>query len=109
MNVIVSRTPAAIFADALNHKTFEKTADLLERGEFAQLWSMLTKANKLERYYWVCAFSVNQHVSICSGPRVPKLDSLKNPIHECPCCMEKISSGASCEVNKFDEMMALLK
>lgn len=75
--------------------------------------------------YWVCAFCVNQHASICGGfgPAPPKgtperdnweastrdtvtLD--KYPV--CDCHEQKFFNDqpTACELNKFDDMMAYL-
>ena len=63
----------------------------------------VTQAGTLHVYYWVCAFSVNQHASICSGPFTPTIDSLNNPIEACKCSVTKVCHGSlmdGCRVNK---------
>ncbi|CAE6916950.1 unnamed protein product [Symbiodinium natans] len=115
---------AAILADCLDHRIYQDVGSLIvtEAG-FAQVRAQL--ANKLDTSYWVCAFSVNQHASICAGfgPEPPpksrawkewnmkRHDSVTGKVYPlCDCNVEKhVSHGdARCELNKFDDMMTHL-
>eukprot|EP00443_Scrippsiella_acuminata_P103075 CAMPEP_0115659158 /NCGR_PEP_ID=MMETSP0272-20121206/45579_1 /TAXON_ID=71861 /ORGANISM="Scrippsiella trochoidea, Strain CCMP3099" /LENGTH=264 /DNA_ID=CAMNT_0003097263 /DNA_START=1 /DNA_END=796 /DNA_ORIENTATION=+ len=77
--------------------------------------------------YWICAFCVNQHASICSGfPPAPpestaeyqrwdtnRRDTVTGEIHKVCRCGEPKRIGSSwsdrSELNKFDEMMELMQ
>lgn len=77
--------------------------------------------HRLQIAYWMCAFSINQHASICGsfGPPPPegtstrleweakKLDTatgLELPV--CDCCEPKhFNADRECELNKFQDMM----
>ena len=115
-----------IVADALNEGTYEELAEQLNSEEGVEkLRNRLLECGKMDVTYWVCAFSVNQHASICGGygPEPPedtpewqawdqkRYDSVslqKFPL--CRCSQPKILSHANpaCELNKFDDMMRYL-
>ena len=115
---------AAILADALGRATYKKVADkIATKSGFERVRAKLV--GKLETTYWVCAFCVNQHASICAGfgPEPPqgtaewtawdrrRYDSVTGDAFQlCSCQVEKVSShtDARCELNKFDDMMTLL-
>lgn len=101
-----SHLMAAIFADCLGRRTYEAVYELLQSVEGVQ--DLRVKlATKLHKTYWVCAFCVNQHVGICN--QVDPVDSTGAQITACPCKKQKCLTGADCEMNKFDDMMAYLK
>lgn len=84
---------AAIVADALDLPLYK---DALARLAFAGLSGLreeLLRVGKLDIVYWICAFSVNQHRSICKSKGC--------------CCETAIHSNSSpeCEMDKFREMM----
>jgi len=90
---------AACVADALGTNMYERAAaKLSDKMQMAELRAELG-AGGLGSTYWICAFSVNQHASICSQ---------KGPWQSCHCSTLKVSSGCSSEMNKFDHMMRLL-
>jgi len=108
---------AAIVADALEEPTFEMLANLMET-DLAILQRMLSPS-MLNRTYWVCAFSVNQHNAICAA----NFDHSKDPVTHlehppCVCGRPRYfnttpplrSDGKSirCQMNKFDDMMSFL-
>jgi hypothetical protein len=108
---------AAILADALQQSTFSLIASLIDT-DLSAIERMLSPA-ALARTYWVCAFSVNQHQSICgenSSGRVDPKTGIEHPV--CKCGAEKYfnatpplrADGRSlrCEMNKFSDMMAFL-
>eukprot|EP00930_Biecheleria_cincta_P005639 TRINITY_DN106572_c0_g1_i1.p1 TRINITY_DN106572_c0_g1~~TRINITY_DN106572_c0_g1_i1.p1 ORF type:complete len:501 (+),score=87.65 TRINITY_DN106572_c0_g1_i1:144-1505(+) len=99
---------AAVCADALGLPTFEAAAAMLEARQTEELRRRLEKAGKLDYCYWVCAFCVNQHCSICHVNFAPT-DSHGVPIVSCTCKVPKHASGSLSEMNKFDDMMAYLK
>ena len=80
---------------------------------------MLSQLGNMDSVYWICAFSVNQHSSICGM----NLDQHQDPVTgiehpTCPCGMPKALNATypldetgksiSCELNKFDCMMSYL-
>jgi len=119
---------AGILADALNEDYYEGVASMLISGDegIQAIRRRLADLGRLEVAYWVCAFSVNQHASICNGfgPSpgedderayeewdAKRRDSVTGEIYPvCPCHEPKISNSdpANCEVNKFDAMMRFL-
>jgi len=109
---------AAIVADALNEPSFSLIASLLDK-DIAALERMLG-AKALATTYWVCAFSVNQHASICGFIPPQSRGDPKTGIQHaaCPCGYAKYLNGSPplrsdsksipCQMNKFDDMMAFL-
>ena len=116
----------AILADALNENTYEDIAgQLASQASLSKVRQRLLKKGRLDATYWVCAFSVNQHASICAGfgPDPPKdtaawhawdkkrYDSVSmKEFPLCDCSQPKILShmNPACELNKFDDMMFFL-
>ena len=102
---------AAVLSDALQECSFSLPAELLQE-DCAFLQDLLAKMGRLDETYWICAFAVNQHISIChSNPydRDPFTDQL-HPVCQCNSTNIIDSDGrsASSEINKFDDMMRLL-
>ena len=116
---------AAIVADALGCETYGEIAQRLgTKVGLATIVSELEAADKLDSTYWVCAFSINQHATICHGfgPSPPpgtdawaawekktrnSITGERYPL--CPCHEPKTSHDfVACEVNKFDSTMTLL-
>eukprot|EP00435_Cladocopium_sp_Y103_P032482 s1523_g8.t1 len=98
---------AAVLSDALEECSFTMVQQLLDE-DLHFLWDILARYERLNDTYWICAFAVNQHISIChSNPydRDPFTDEL-HPVCKCEC--ENISDpdGRSTvsEINKFDDM-----
>ena len=64
---------------------------------------------RLEDVYWVCAFSVNQHISICNSNPYDWDPVFKRFHPTCNCSVDKIDDpdgrAAESEINKFDDMM----
>ena len=53
--------------DALERMTYEELAEeLCSLSGVTHIRRKLREAQRLESTYWVCAFSVNQHASICA-------------------------------------------
>lgn len=109
---------AAVLADALGEAEFGRVAHLLEVGELDTIEAWLQCRGAFETTYWICAFSVNHHAGICSdNPRSEK-DTVTGEVHPvCSCGLPKIfnttppvwnGKSVNCEMNKFDDMMALL-
>jgi len=108
---------AAIVADALDADAFKHIAHLLENN-MEQLLRMLKVAKTLDNTYWVCAFSVDQHASICGNPYGSEDTVTKKVFDICPCGKQKFTNASrptredgksiACEMNKFDDMMAYL-
>ena len=102
---------AAVLSDALQECSFSLPAELLQE-ECAFLHDLLAKMGRLDHTYWICAFAVNQHISICHSNPYDR-DPFTNQLHPvCHCNSTNIidSDGrsASSEINKFDDMMRLL-
>ncbi|CAE7248166.1 vps51 [Symbiodinium sp. CCMP2592] len=98
---------AAVVADALEESSYglvsrllQKDVDIIER--------ILEKCGRLHDCYWICAFCVNQHASICDCNHHARdsLTAQRYPV--CDCGLPKYYEGDECEMNKFDEMMAFL-
>ena len=83
---------------------FNLAAKLLEEdGEF--LCEMLQNSGRLDDTYWICAFAVNQHTSICQENPFDR-DPFTNELYPtCECKSVKNGDGAASEINKFDDMM----
>ena len=118
---------ASIIADALEYDTYARVAKtfLLSLSGVQLAREQLQERGALLLTYWVCAFSVNQHASICAGfgpaPvectaewhewNSQKRDSVTGAeIQLCGCREPKFFNDepVECEMNKFDHMMAYL-
>ena len=111
---------ASVAAHALGEHSFDFVAELLSDMEGTKIVEeALLVRGLLERSYWICAFAVNQHAGICGENPKPDIDPVTQVPHPtCPCSMPKFfnkdpplnENGESihCEMNKFDDMMALL-
>jgi len=109
---------AAVVADAIEDFEFGSVATLLEHN-LDGLVCLLRAAGKLDTTYWICAFAVNQHRSICSSIMPHEVDTVTLQSYPtCSCGVEKVGNhcppfrddGKSipCEMNKFSDMMAYL-
>eukprot|EP00440_Ansanella_granifera_P063204 gb/GFBE01068535.1/.p1 GENE.gb/GFBE01068535.1/~~gb/GFBE01068535.1/.p1 ORF type:complete len:855 (+),score=139.74 gb/GFBE01068535.1/:1-2565(+) len=116
---------AAIIADALGITTFyeEVLSELASPKGIQSMRERLSVLNTLDNTYWVCAFCINQHASICGGfgPEPPrntlewrawdgKRRNHKGEIHPlCNCQQRKFFSNSpvECEMNKFDDMIQI--
>ncbi|CAJ1435119.1 unnamed protein product [Effrenium voratum] len=111
---------AAVVADALEVPGYTKVLrdGRLKPGELEVLKSELFWKGKLEKRYWICAFSVNQHMGIC-GFVPPSMQDPVTGLAPKPCYCEEpkcwsdtepLRDGQSvnCEMNKFDDMMSYL-
>lgn len=105
---------AAVVADAVGDMTYGVSAYLLTHKP-AKIIALLDSRNKLQDTYWICAFSVAQHYSICDATYVDKVTG--DLVPACTCGRPKynfmsppLCDGASipCEMNKFVDMMAYL-
>ena len=102
---------AAVLSDALQECSFSLPAELLQE-DCAFLQDLLAKMGRLDETYWICAFAVNQHISICHSNPYDR-DPFTNQLHPvCQCNSTNIvdpdGRSASSEINKFDDMMRLL-
>mmetsp|Transcript_1252 Transcript_1252/g.2885 ORF Transcript_1252/g.2885 Transcript_1252/m.2885 type:complete len:688 (+) Transcript_1252:118-2181(+) len=109
---------AAIVADALHQATFSLIAELLDQNMPALRQMLGQKA--LSTTYWVCAFCVNQHHSICSENHRQRKDPITRKVYDVCCCGStkylndtpplRTADGKSllCQMNKFSDMMAFL-
>jgi len=108
---------ASVAASALQQSSYTLVAVLLDQ-DVAALEHMLDPSD-LETSYWVCAFAVNQHCSICAENAQHTRDPVTGKTHPlCDCgCPKHLnhspplrSDGKSvlCEMNKFDDVMAYL-
>ncbi|CAJ1413147.1 unnamed protein product, partial [Effrenium voratum] len=106
---------AAVVADALHETEYGRIAKLLD-ADMALVRRWLRKTSELQTTYWICAFCVNQHASICT-PSWPILDSSGKEVPGCGCEHPKFfntdqpcRNGMSipCEMNKFSDMIGWL-
>lgn len=88
-----SHLVAAVVADAFDIPLYEDLVTQMLPSSLPQLIEELRKAGRLETVYWICAFSVNQHRSIC-----------KRQGCNCDSVMH-LSGSPECEMDKFDDMM----
>ena len=101
---------AAVISDALQECSFKLVANLLSSAEdCAFLAQLLVDSGRLGDTYWICAFAVNQHTSICHSNPYDR-DPLTNQLHPvCSCSSVTISDpdglNPLSEINKFDDMM----
>ena len=73
---------AAVLSDALQECSFSLPAELLQE-DCAFLQDLLAKMGRLDHTYWICAFAVNQHISICHSNPYDR-DPFTNQLH--PVC-----------------------
>lgn len=117
---------AAVVADALDRPVYGQIAQQLAApGGARTMRARLAESGCLEIRYWICAFSVNQHSSICGSLGQPppegtrqrqewelkSRDTITKELFElCPCDEPKYfnDAGPLCELNKFEQMMAHL-
>mmetsp|Transcript_6578 Transcript_6578/g.20151 ORF Transcript_6578/g.20151 Transcript_6578/m.20151 type:complete len:851 (+) Transcript_6578:434-2986(+) len=117
---------AAILADALGKDEYGAIASkLCLDGGPEVVRKNLEDSGAMHRRYWICAFCVNQHLGICGGFSPPppadtpefrrweanRRDSVSGDLHTCCRCIEPkffLDAPDECEMNKFDDMMALL-
>ena len=109
---------ASVVADAIGEHTFHMIAELLSDQAGVQVVEqLLVHKQCMQETYWICAFAVNQHRGICSTHSPGDVDpvtSLPHPVCCCntlkffnktpPVCSD--GGSISCEMNKFDDMMA---
>eukprot|EP00434_Breviolum_minutum_P040235 symbB.v1.2.035748.t1/scaffold4887.1/size33438/2 len=111
---------ASVISDALGEHTFEFIAELLsDKAGVEALEEMLRVQGSLQETYWICAFAVNQHRGICGANPSGTVDPVTGLRHPtCKCNEPKFfnkdpplneeGKSIQCEMNKFDDMMALL-
>ena len=111
---------ASVISEALGEHTFEFVAELLsDKAGVEALEKMLRVHGSLEETYWICAFAVNQHAGICGANPAGTVDPVTGLRHPtCQCSEPKFfnedpplnddGKSIQCEMNKFDDMMALL-
>jgi len=114
---------ASTFASALGFFTFDHVLMLLADGNgINELRNRCTEAGCLQTTVWICAFSINQHASICGGfgpepvgdPEAfavfdrKRRDTVTGKIYRtCTCESKKYFNDDrdQCELNKFDAVM----
>ncbi|OLP85966.1 Purple acid phosphatase 18 [Symbiodinium microadriaticum] len=94
--------------EELSLRGFNLAAKLLEEDDDL-LSEMLQKSARLDDSYWICAFAVNQHTSICHHNPYDR-DPFTNELYpECKCKSINVGDpggrSAASEINKFDDMM----
>ena len=111
---------ASVISEALGEHTFEFVAELLsDKAGVEALEDMLRVHGSLQETYWICAFAVNQHAGICGSNPSGTVDPVTGLTHPtCQCSEPKFfnedpplnddGKSIQCEMNKFDDMMALL-
>lgn len=109
---------AAVVADALGVNEFGMVADILQ-WDLDGIEKILRDGGHLAKTYWICAFSISQHDNICGSNPHHDFDPVTLEEYSvCPCGKDKFfnSDGTltkdgksiECELNKFDDMMAVL-
>eukprot|EP00434_Breviolum_minutum_P021264 symbB.v1.2.018759.t1/scaffold1510.1/size114631/3 len=101
---------ASVLADALGLKRWDLMAERLRAGQGEDLREQLYAHGSLHWQYWICAFCINQHASIC-GSSMGVLDTVTQEVLPCcDCATPKYLNDQPirCEMNKFDDMMAYL-
>jgi len=90
---------AAVVADALDEGTYCAVTERLDNPKrMDDLKRKLEVMGMMDMTYWICAFCVNQHRSIC-----------KQEVYGCPCEARLILNGSPlCELDKFDKMMRFI-
>ena len=71
---------AAVVADALDESDYGMIGYLLDNS-LGTLIEWVAAADKLQSTYWICAFSVNQHASICGKNPASTKDSVTKELH----------------------------
>ncbi|CAJ1447384.1 unnamed protein product, partial [Effrenium voratum] len=117
---------AAVVAGVLYNVTYDVVLDTLRSSRGIQeLRAQCEKSDRLDVVIWICAFSINQHASICGGFGVAppvnedawrlydlkRRDSVTKKIYcTCNCGAQKYfnDSRDECELNKFDAMLGYL-
>ena len=99
---------AAVLSDGFQECSFNLVAKLL-KDDCDFLRETLANMHRLDTTYWICAFAVNQHISICHTNPCDR-DPFTNQLHPvCHCDSTNIvdpeGRSVSSEVNKFDDMM----
>lgn len=116
---LFSHLVAAVVADALGVPEYAAILPRLSVGELGALRSELYWKGKLDDAYWICAFAVDQHASICDVVFDADVDPVTGLPHAaCGCGAAKYFSdtapvredgqGVLCEMNKFDNVMEFL-
>lgn len=73
---------AAVIAYALDEAEYAFVSHLLETDAgIGELEGWLLEAGQLDSTYWVCAFSVNQHATICGGNPHGAKDSVTGELY----------------------------
>jgi len=114
---------AAVVAEALEVDEYSELAAQLAAQNSKGMEEALRARGKAHQRYWICAFCVNQHASICArfnkAPPVAtpeyarwdrnRRDSVTHKIFPLCSCSEpkhlNDNSPDKCELNKFDVMM----
>merc|ERR1712159_514670 len=110
---LFSHLIAAVVADALDATLYSHILERMRPGRIRELMLQVQEHGTWGSTYWISAFCVNHHRSIC-GSFVPdplnphNLDSVGFRMHACNCGLEKYTNGMLCELNKFDDMLNLL-
>jgi len=115
-----SHLVAAVVAHALGTPTFGQILPRLSGDELRALESELFWKGTLDETYWICAFAVDQHASICEAVLPADVDIVTGMPHPtCQCGAPKFASSAPptrqdgqsipCEMNKFDDMIEYLR
>jgi len=117
---------AAVVAESFGEDTYIEVASRLATPEgLSEITSELASKGLLDMTFWICAFAINQHSSICSsfGPAPAEgtpehaewsqktRDSVSSMMYPlCNCNQAKIFNNQPdlCELNKFDDVMRFL-
>ena len=101
---------AVVLADGLGLRRWDHLAEELSNGKEEEIKARLHAQGSLGIEYWICAFCINQHASICASSRGVVDTVTGEELPSCDCATPKFFNDMpiQCELNKFDDMMAHL-
>ena len=101
---------AAVVADSLGLQRWDSVAEQLSAGKENKLRERLYEQGSWHWEYWICAFCINQHASICQTSMGARDTVTGEVLPSCDCSTPKYLNDfpIQCELNKFDSMMAYL-
>ena len=101
---------AAVVADSLGLQCWDSVAEQLSAGKEKKLRERLYEQGSWHWEYWICAFCINQHASICQTSMGARDTVTGEVLPTCDCSTPKYLNDfpIQCELNKFDSMMAHL-
>ena len=101
---------AVVLADGLGLRRWDQLAEELSKGQEEEIKARLHARGSLGLEYWICAFCINQHASICGSSMGVRDTVTGDVLPSCDCVTPKFfnDTPVQCELNKFDDMMGHL-